>query len=313
MSHSPMPGKPDLTLHTLIHFLDRFVYRNPKKSTTALRGSSIMQPLAGGDSSGLLVSAGATRHPGTPVNDESFYKKSQEEVAKEEVFFHNYFSRVAMDKKRREKEEIKKKKAKKSSKTGQDGDADSDADGSDADEADIWEALVQSRPELENAGDSGDDLDLDDLESAMDSDNDEDGSENGKDEGVNEKEGDGEAKSECDSENNEKEEDEGEDDDFAKFENENDDGDDDDNELPFNLDAASEDEAFVDSDAEVPEDISSKLDALTTSAETAPSSAEPEAEKKPDSKRKRRKLKQLPTFASADDYVELLKDEDEGM
>ena len=43
----PMAAKPDPTLHTLMHFLDRFVYRNPKSKTGTTHGSSIMQPLAG--------------------------------------------------------------------------------------------------------------------------------------------------------------------------------------------------------------------------------------------------------------------------
>lgn len=305
MTHSPMPGKPDLTLHTLIHFLDRFIYRNPKKSATSLRGSSIMQPLAGGDSSGLLVTAGTGRHPETPVNDQSFYKKSREEVAQEEVFFHNYFSRVSTDKQRREKEENKKKKGKKGGKTG-DGagaDEDDDAEGSDADEADIWEALVKSRPELEGAGDSGDDIDLDDLESAMDSD-DEDG-EKEKEE-ASEDEGEGEGDVEAASELGEQEgQVEGADDTFgaAQF-----DDDDEDDEEPFNFDASSEDEAFVDSDAEVPEDLTSKLEDPAAASSTKP---EKDGDDKSESKKKRRKLKHLPTFASAEDYAELLKDEDD--
>ncbi|KAI5304810.1 hypothetical protein KEM56_005882 [Ascosphaera pollenicola] len=77
--HTPMSGKADLSLHTLIHFLDRFVYRNPKQQTP-LRGASIMQPLAGGDGGNLLVS-GATRRIEEPVNRESFWRKKGEEVA----------------------------------------------------------------------------------------------------------------------------------------------------------------------------------------------------------------------------------------
>ncbi|KAI4086360.1 MAG: hypothetical protein L6R37_008421 [Teloschistes peruensis] len=45
LTHDAMPPKTDLSSHTLIHFLDRFVYRNPK-STTAARGASIMQPIS---------------------------------------------------------------------------------------------------------------------------------------------------------------------------------------------------------------------------------------------------------------------------
>ena len=38
LDHKALPGQPDLTLHTLIHFLDRFVYKNAKLSAaTKLR------------------------------------------------------------------------------------------------------------------------------------------------------------------------------------------------------------------------------------------------------------------------------------
>ena len=44
LTNQPLPSSPDLSLHTLNHFLDRFVYKNPKKLKK--KGSSAMQPVS---------------------------------------------------------------------------------------------------------------------------------------------------------------------------------------------------------------------------------------------------------------------------
>jgi ribosome biogenesis protein MAK21 len=104
-----MSGKPDLTIHTLSHFLDRFVYRTPK-TTPGMRGSSIMQPLAGGDTSGLLVTSARSGKPQEAVNSESFWQKKTEDIAAEDVFFHDYFNRLGKDKLRAKLKADKKKR-----------------------------------------------------------------------------------------------------------------------------------------------------------------------------------------------------------
>ncbi|KAJ5152087.1 CCAAT-binding factor [Penicillium capsulatum] len=297
LEHEPMSGKPDLTLHTLSHFLDRFVYRTPKTAASA-RGASIMQPLAGGDTQDRLVEAGKAPQ-GMPLNSENFWKKKADEVAAEDVFFHEYFNRVNKDKTRAKK-----------GKDGEDPVARDEEDDelSDA-ESEIWKALVDSRPELE-AGDSDDDLDLDDLDSAYDDDEDEDV-------------GAGEAGDDDEVIFND-ESDEPSDEEMAEFEGLDDDEDvssppavskkagketkakakeDEEEEDDFDMDV-SDDEAFLDSDEDLPSDM--ELGGVELPSET------PEAPTASDSK-KRRKLKHLPTFASADDYAALLADEDEGM
>ncbi|KAK2750339.1 hypothetical protein FQN57_003819 [Myotisia sp. PD_48] len=150
--HEKMSGKPDLTIHTLTHFLDRFVYRTPKASA-GLRGSSIMQPLAGGDTSGLLVTSGRSAKTEAPVNTEAFWRKRSDDVAAEDVFFHQYFNRLGKDKLHQ--------KAKKKTK-GDDSEA-----GSDSEEDEVWKALVQSQPDIDGGIGSDDDLDMDGFESAM--------------------------------------------------------------------------------------------------------------------------------------------------
>lgn len=302
-----MSGKPDLTLHTLTHFLDRFVYRTPKAATST-RGASIMQPLAGGDTQDRLVEAGKAAPQGMPLNSENFWKKKADEVAAEDVFFHEYFNRVNKDKTRTKK--------------GKDGEEDAVARDEEGDEisdaeSEIWKALVDSRPDLE-AGDSDDDLDLDDLDSAYDDDEDEDlGADEGDDdEVIFNDESDAPSDEEMDEFNgldddedaavssppavSKKAATKADKDTKTKPKPKDDEEDEDDD---FDMDV-SDDEAFLDSDEDLPSDM--ELGGVELPTET------PDAPAASDSK-KRRKLKHLPTFASVDDYAALLADEDEGM
>jgi ribosome biogenesis protein MAK21 len=283
LNHEPLTGKPDLTLHTLTHFLDRFIYRNAK-AAVGLRGSSIMQPLAGSDSHDLLVNASglSTRARNEPLNSEAFWRKQAEDVAADDVFFHEYFNRLGKDKHG--------KKSKKSSKAGGDGE---EGDGSD-NESEIWQALVESRPELEG-DDDDDDLDMDDLESAFDEDEDEED-----DGGV----------IFNDASDDEDEVDEADEDDevegaaaIGSKTAKTGASDDDEDEDAFDMDVSDE-EAFRDSDEDVPSDIE------LGGVEVPSSPADKEDAKT--SRQKKRKLRHLPTFASADDYAALLADEDDG-
>ena len=294
LEHNPMSGKPDLNIHTLTHFLDRFVYRTPKASAAA-RGASIMQPLAGGDTADRLVEAAKFTQQSMHLNSENFWKKKADQVAAEDVFFHEYFNRVNKDKTRAKK-----------GKGADDDEADEDAEGLSDNEDEIWKALVDSRPELE-AGDSDDDLDMDDLESAYDDDEDElEEGEGSGDEGVIFND----------------ESDVPSDEEMAEFSDEEDaeikapsppptkkaskkaakeEKEDEDDEDPFDMDV-SDDEAFLDSDDDLPSDM-----------EVGGVDLAPAADAKDSDSKKRRKLKHLPTFASADDYAALLDGEDEGM
>lgn len=285
-----MSSKPDMTIHTLTHFLDRFVYRTPKANATS-RGASIMQPLAGGEAQDRLVEAGKSVVQGQPLNSENFWKKKADEVAAEDVFFHEYFNRVNKDK----------TKAKKG-KDAEDG-ADEDAADLSDNESEIWKALVDSRPELEADDDDDDDLDMDDLDSEFDDDEDEEGEEaaGSDDEVIFNDESDVPSDENMDDAS-----------DFgfeeeevaplpskkaakkaAKVEKEDESDD-------FDMDV-SDDEAFFNSDDDLPSDM-----------ELGGVELEPKADAS-DNKKKRRKLKHLPTFASADDYAALLADEDDGM
>ncbi|KAG4443591.1 hypothetical protein IFR05_000968 [Cadophora sp. M221] len=157
LNDEKMPPKPDLVSHTLTNFLDRFVYRNAKASSGGAKGGSIMQPLSGGDSKGILLSSKSANKAQQPVNTEAFWRKKVEDVSVDEVFFHKYFSQIGKSKQAPGK-----------------GKALAKANGSSGDEEDeqedeIWQALVESRPEVEGDEDSDMDmLDLDDSDAGSD-------------------------------------------------------------------------------------------------------------------------------------------------
>ncbi len=257
LHHETMPPKPDLSSQTLIHFLDRFVYKNAK-TTGGQRGNSIMQPMAGGDTSGILVSSRSKNAVRDPVNSESFWRMEGGQVDADEVFFHRYFSTMV-----RSKDKANKKKGGRKAGATDDSDAEEDED-------EIWKALVDSRPELEGSDQS--DGDIEDLDSAMeDSDEEEEA---------------GSVIDEAEAEGMET----GEDADID----------------PEVLDLGDH-EALLSSDDEVPSDLDKAFrDEVQFGKEQLPS--EPAEEKR---SKKRRRLKNLPTFASADDYAKMLDDDNE--
>ena len=131
LSSQPLTSTPDLALNTLSHFLDRFVYKNPKKQSSKQKGSSAMQPAAGdaisgggvrlikgevGDSLGLGSGGGVT------VNDEKWWKRRVEDVPIDQVFFHKYFNQ------KNELEKARAAKAKKKKRKGDEEDSDEDVD-----------------------------------------------------------------------------------------------------------------------------------------------------------------------------------------
>ncbi|KAF5025267.1 hypothetical protein F66182_2652 [Fusarium sp. NRRL 66182] len=146
--------KPDLDSHSLIRFLDKFVYRNPKAGDSS-KGASIMQPLrATKDVGDIWLGSRAAGGATTSVNSSAFWKKKVEDVAAEDVFFHEYFQQVD-----REGKEKKKAKAV--------GEGESD----DEQEDEVWKALVSTQPGVD-PDDEGSDVgfDLDDSDMVSDDD-----------------------------------------------------------------------------------------------------------------------------------------------
>ncbi|CCK72315.1 RNA-binding ribosome biosynthesis protein MAK21 KNAG_0J02350 [Huiozyma naganishii CBS 8797] len=147
--------KPDLGLFTLSHFLDRFVYRNAKQKPVT-RGSSIMQPLLGGSqiNASVMVKASDAVSNEVPVNTQNWLKKKVNEIKPEDKFFYQYFSS--------KKSAVKDKQRNASSGNDSEGEMNED---------DIWNALVKSRPDVED--DSGDEMNFDEDDFSLSSDNEE--------------------------------------------------------------------------------------------------------------------------------------------
>jgi ribosome biogenesis protein MAK21 len=148
-----------------------------------------------------------------------------------------------------------------------------DSDDDESGEDEIWKALVKSRPEVEGDGgdDDFDDLDMDEM---MMSDSDAEGGVT-MDDGV-------ELNLGSDDDEEEEAPAPADDDDDDDFEN-------------FDLD---DEDAFMDDDDDIPVDLDMGDDGG-------------DADTKDGRKKKKRKLKQLPTFASADDYAKLIGDDSE--
>ncbi|KAF9869432.1 CBF/Mak21 family protein [Colletotrichum karsti] len=240
-------AKPDLESHSLIRFLDKFVYRSPKVAETS-RGASIMQPVRNPDSGSIWLAKKTGTAPATSVNTPNFWNKKVEHVAAEDIFFHEYFKQAG-----RQNETGKKgATAAAAISDGQDDDAEQ--------EDEIWKALTATHPD--GPIDSEDeDLDMDGFD---DSEDESDGGvifSDGYDINDSDEEMDGGA---------------------GEFEDEDDED-------------ASEDEDNVELSAPPIEEDDEEEDKKS----------------KKGGRSSRRKLKDLPMFASAEDYAELLaQDED---
>lgn len=83
----------DLSLNTVSHFLDRFVYRNPKQKAS-LRGASAMQPMSTVGHHGSNVTRSRTHALAEDefFNTEAFWKKHVDSVPADQLFFHKFFN-----------------------------------------------------------------------------------------------------------------------------------------------------------------------------------------------------------------------------
>ncbi|KAG0327538.1 hypothetical protein BGZ99_007376 [Dissophora globulifera] len=275
----PIEGKPEFYQHALIHFLNRMVYKNPKKQrddvNTALgtKGSSIMQPMAAHRGTSIMLKKGGGND--VNVNTEAFWQMKIENVPVDQIFFHKYFSQ-----KKAMKPTAANKKGSKSagsdddedeftgSKKGKKGSDDEDDEGgSDIDEDDVWKAMMSDMPkDLEDVDDDEDDLSDADLEELMLSD---------LEDGENEEEDEEDAELEAQSD---------EDEDEANWKD--DDGDD------------EESNMFMDEED----------DMMASDTEVA---AEESDEEEKGRDKKRRKKVALPMFASMEDYAHLIDQDDD--
>ncbi|KAL8670042.1 MAG: hypothetical protein Q9168_005403 [Polycauliona sp. 1 TL-2023] len=263
LSHRPLPPKPDMASHTLIHFLDRFVYRNPK-ATVSARGASIMQPMSSFTNDKTLLSSASSlkARNDQPVNSDAFWRLDKNQVGADEVFFHKYFSVIG-----KSRDKAKAKRDKKKQKNQEDDEEGSGGE----DEEEIWKALVESRPEIEG-DESDEDLEMEDLEDLDE---------------------------EMQSSVMEDEESQQSADDGGDGVRLDDDG------IP-DFAEDDDDESLLGSDDDVPTNLQPAFEKEVQRTERKSS------ERNRERKEKRMKLKHLPTFASVEDYEQMLGGDEEG-
>ncbi|WFD37375.1 RNA-binding ribosome biosynthesis protein mak21 [Malassezia japonica] len=270
----------DLTLNTLMHFLDRFVFRNPKKMS-AVKGSSIMQPALSGDMDNEVL-VRRSHVPLDYVNSAAFWSQRPENVPVDQQFFLQFFQakqkRAGQDKPKPSADEEVDTVL---DKEGADEADDAELSTDDEQEKEIWKAMKDSLP-TEDVDEEEDDDDDDELLEQLGDDEDEDD-----------------------------EDEDDEDDDGGRIEDDGDEDDepgmfleDDDDLVPFTN--------FDDEDEEEEEEEEEKEPAAGTKR-----AAEDEDEAAPASKNRkraeqRRKRRALPAFASADEYAHMLASDDEG-
>ncbi|KAK9237506.1 CBF/Mak21 family-domain-containing protein [Lipomyces kononenkoae] len=291
LAHKDIESRPDLALHTLTHFLDRFVYKSPKAKLGKTNGAgSIMQPMTGSNAYAskdvLLLSTKAARQSVPSANSvdwkQVLLEKSKEKSAPDEQFFARYFVNKGLAPKGVKKEE----KDITDESTDVEIEDDVDQGSEELDEDEVWKAMVSSRKELEGADESDDSMD----DIAVSYDSDDSGSEGDIGTDIDESEVvDGDDKS----------------DETAEFDDSDDeiDGDkgldDDETELA---------EIFAAENAKN-EDLSSQQLRKSKSKRKIDSGNDYTSDSKTKGKR-RRQLKELPIFASADDYKDLLSGSD---
>ncbi|KAK2021496.1 CBF/Mak21 family protein [Colletotrichum zoysiae] len=133
-SNEKQMSKPDLESHSLIRFLDKFVYRSPKVAEAA-RGASIMQPVRNPDSGSIWLAKKTGSAAAAPLNTPSFWNKKVEQVAAEDIFFHEYFRQAG------KKNESGRQEVTQSAHTTDEPENDAEQ------EDEIWKALTTSHPD----------------------------------------------------------------------------------------------------------------------------------------------------------------------
>ncbi|CAG8477646.1 20008_t:CDS:2, partial [Racocetra fulgida] len=77
---------PELHHHTLSHFLDRFVYRNPKKTDRIKGGNPLLQPTVASEPGMVVMKKGTgISKDEINVNSEEFWRKKLDDVPEDQV------------------------------------------------------------------------------------------------------------------------------------------------------------------------------------------------------------------------------------
>ncbi|KAG6888162.1 hypothetical protein C0995_010173 [Termitomyces sp. Mi166 len=285
LTSQPLTASADLSQNTLSHFLDRFVYKNPKKAkqdVSKAKGVSAMQPAASGlDGTGVKLLRGEVEDPAL-MNEAEFLKKRAEDVPADQLFYHKYFSQ----KSERDKAKAAKVGKRKSQEEEDDvaesdedqeevANADDSDDEEDKDEAEIWKAMQKSMPKT-----AGEDEDL-----------------------VEESDDDDDVPSDFDMDDD--------------SENESHVAEDDEEEDAFSLVEGSDNEDLIPLDGDIPDGLiewdGSDEEGAAEAVDKEWGGIEDEGggkkrkRKDTTSREKRKKLKALPTFASYEDYAKMIE------
>ncbi|KAF8152290.1 CBF/Mak21 family-domain-containing protein [Crassisporium funariophilum] len=193
LSSQPLTASADLSQNTLSHFLDRFVYKNPKQVKTGEapggKGASAMQPAASAIE-GVKLIKGEAGHE-EMVNASAFLKRKTKDVPVDQLFFHQYFTRKDEREKAKASKIGKRKDDKEDSSEDEEeddevaqeleGDADTpkkvdedfdeaDEDASDADEEEIWKAMKATMPKAHGDEDLMEDSEMEEDDDDLPSD-----------------------------------------------------------------------------------------------------------------------------------------------
>ncbi|ORY34646.1 CBF/Mak21 family-domain-containing protein [Naematelia encephala] len=319
----PLTGSSDISLNTLVAFLDRFVYRNPKK-TLQPKGASIMQPAAASDRTGTIVrSKGARAADESFVNSEAFWRKKVEQVPVDQLFFHKFFSSKLAQK------ESSRKKSKRQDDSDEDesdaelpgsvasiegsevdddeGEGDEEEEDSDAEEAEIWKVMKATMP------DAGDDLGLSDDES------DEVDLDMSEIDDLDEEVDDDEEEDEEDEDEEEDKEEEDEDEDEVDVDVEEEDVESDELSAPTKSKTKGKRAPSVDSDDSFPsveeeddEDLIPLDDIADIPLDASEEEEEEETKKRKhnaaERKERKKKRREMPVFGSYEDYARLIEE-----
>ncbi|CAG8577468.1 14786_t:CDS:10, partial [Acaulospora morrowiae] len=158
IENKSIENQPELHHHTLSHFLDRFVYRNPKKSDRIKGGNVLLQPTVATEPGMVIMKKGTgISQNEINVNSEEFWKKSLVDVPVDQAFFHKYFTQKHAN--------GNVQKEKKNSVDDIDDFLDPDQESDEELEKEIWETMKSTMP-IKLDSDLEDDDDIDDLEDA---------------------------------------------------------------------------------------------------------------------------------------------------
>ncbi|KAK9456253.1 CBF/Mak21 family-domain-containing protein [Dipodascopsis uninucleata] len=313
MEHSDPGSRPDLALYTLTHFLDRFVYKTPKSKSKSKEGgnSSIMQPFAQSSAYAakdiLLLSTKSSRKDVPAVNSinwaaiDAIQLKATSAAAKaanvEEAFFTRYF--LTKGTRSRTEKDIG---------TNINADMKDQDKENEIDEEEVWDAMVRSRGDIENAdisdGDYEEDGALAEALAGDDSDEEADLSNEGIDDFEDESASSSAEDDTSDDQDDEKLEELVAEDNGGDLEDVEIDDDDKDDEFESELAElfAKENEELNSDEDEFDEPVR---------GEKQSGKRKDQDGQKSDQGKRRKKFKDLPMFASVDDYKNVLSASDE--